>query len=74
MATIELKRKVVDMGLGHYYSTIQSIIEDARDGCYLAEFEFNGIILEARPDSCVEDIREIYMLKREIEKLEEGIK
>ena len=74
ITTISLIRKTVDMGLGHYYLSIQAIIQDAREGHYLAEFEFNGITLEARPDSCVEDIYHIYMLNREIFRLKKGIK
>ena len=68
-----MKYKKVECGLGHYHSEWTRIVCEAKEGNYVAVFRFNGITIKAFPDSRVEDLHKIYMLKRRLPEGPEGL-
>jgi len=59
-----LERKNVGCGLGIFDRVVKDIIYNACKGNYIAVFEFNGVELEAHPESYSPDLWKIYMLSR----------
>ncbi len=59
-----MERKNVECELGTFGYCFKKIIDNAKIGNYIAVFEFNGVSLEAHPESYVNDIFKIYMLSR----------
>ena len=59
-----LERKNVECGLGIFDRMVKDVIYNAYKGNYIAVFKFNGVELEAHPESYINDLWKIYMLSR----------